>query len=137
MPVPPLRLRRPDIPILARHFLGQARKGRGGHLSLSSEALDALGRYDWPGNVRELQNAMARAAALAQGDEIRLVDLPEALRAPSGDEPPADGTISSYERRAIVEALKKAGGNRRLAARTLRISEATLYRRIRQMGIKE
>jgi DNA-binding NtrC family response regulator len=135
VPVPPLRDRRSDIPTLARHFLDAGPGRRGGAAGFSSEAMAALQRYDWPGNVRELQNAVARAAALAEADEIRLEDLPEALRGASG---PADGgedTISSAERRAILQALERSGGNRQRAARILGIGVATLYRKLRRFGI--
>jgi DNA-binding NtrC family response regulator len=136
VPVPPLRLRKGDIPMIAGHFLRRIRGESQAAGGLSADALEALTRHDWPGNVRELQNAVTRAATLARSEVIALADLPESLRGASGRPTPrSEGTISSYERMAIIDALEKAGGNRRRAARILGIGEATLYRKIRQMGI--
>src|SRR6185369_12868194 len=61
--VPPLRERREDIPVLARHFALKS-AGPGFDATILPDAVDALVRYDWPGNVRELENAMERAIAL-------------------------------------------------------------------------
>jgi DNA-binding NtrC family response regulator len=75
--VPPLRDRREDIPVLARHFLKRfaAEQKRRAALTLSPEALEALSAYPWPGNVRELENTIERAVILAEGDRVEPRDL--------------------------------------------------------------
>ncbi len=68
--VPPLRERRDDIPILARHFLDRVGRDVKKRVTLSDAAVEVLQRYDWPGNIRELQNCIERAVILASGDTI-------------------------------------------------------------------
>lgn len=134
---PPLRERREDIPLLARHFvaLHAARNQRAVH-GIEDAALLALERWSWPGNVRELENAMERAVVLSRGEEIRLGDLPPALR--GGADGPADpgwltfavGTpLASMERRMIEATLRHCHGDRNLAATLLGITARTIYRR--------
>ena len=135
--VPPLRERKEDIPLLASAFLGEARISSGKPtLQLSTEALRALSSYSWPGNVRELRNAFDHAAIHARG-VIMPSDLPpEIAGARRKEEPPGpEETGEVNERERLLAALKKAKGNRSLAARALGISRATLYRRIREHGI--
>lgn len=75
--VPPLRIRREDIPLLAQHFVAKyADKNRKSIKGFTPDAMDCLVKYDWPGNVRELENAMERAVILATGDYIETNDLP-------------------------------------------------------------
>lgn len=80
--LPPLRERRPDIPLLAEHFLvKQSGRLRKSLMRLSVEALEALSNYAWPGNIRELENVIERTVLLTDGDTIRARDLPpEVLR---------------------------------------------------------
>ena len=135
--VPPLRERKEDIPLLASAFLGEARISSGKPtLQLSTEALRVLSSYSWPGNVRELRNAIDHAAIHARG-VIMPSDLPpEIVGARRVEEPPDSGETGEVdERERLLAALKKAKGNRSLAARQLGISRATLYRRIRELGI--
>jgi len=78
--VPPLRERREDIPLLARHFLESFRKTMEKPINgISPEAMRQLESYDWPGNVRELENTMERAVALESGSEISLPVLPDRI----------------------------------------------------------
>jgi transcriptional regulator with GAF, ATPase, and Fis domain len=83
--VPPLRDRRDDIPVLARHFAARfaAEQNRRGPVEISPEALAAMGAYAWPGNVRELENAIERALILGDGPAIE----PEHLHLPSAEVP--------------------------------------------------
>ena len=68
VPIPPLRDRRDDVPLLAEHFLQLYAARNGRQLSgFSRAAADALARYDWPGNVRELENTVERAVVLSRG----------------------------------------------------------------------
>jgi len=83
--VPPLRERRDDIPLLARHFLERFRTTMGKPIEgISPEGMTRLESYDWPGNVRELENTMERAVALETGREISLRVLPDRIAGYSG-----------------------------------------------------
>jgi two-component system response regulator AtoC len=127
--LPPLRERREDIGLLARHFLDSY--AAYGVRRLSPAALDALERYGWPGNVRELQHAIERAAILAHTDEIQPEDLPpDVVDAPGGRATPAGGTLEAMERAHIVATLRRVGGHRGKAAALLAIDPKTLYRKI-------
>ncbi len=133
--VPPLRRRRTDIPLLARHFLevfGE-RFGRA-NLSFDREAVRTLSAYDFPGNVRELENLVQAAVALAPpGGTITADDLgiDESNRPTS----PAEEdlvSLAELQRRHIQRVLAATGGNRAEAARILGIDRSTLYRRMRR-----
>lgn len=129
--LPPLRDRRADIPLLARHFLevyGE-RFGRPG-LTLSREAREALMSYPFPGNVRELENVIQAAVALAPGEQIEAPDL----RLPGGAEGDEERggllTLAELERRHIARVLRAVGENRGAAARILGVDRSTLYRKL-------
>jgi DNA-binding NtrC family response regulator len=80
VPLPPLRERAEDIPLLAHHFLRRYAERLGKKVrSLAPEALDLLAGYRWPGNVRELENAIERAVVLCRGDVVLAGDLPPAV----------------------------------------------------------
>ncbi len=147
--VPPLRERREDIPLLARHFLENFRKTMEKPIeAVSPEAMTHLESYDWPGNVRELENTMERAVALESGREISLRVLPDRIAgysgAPSTHAPgalmaefPAAGVdfekeIAQAERSYLRAALEKAGGVRTRASELLKIS----YRSFRHYAKK-
>lgn len=149
--LPPLRERPGDISLLARHFLDEARPGHGDGRTLSPEATAILERYPWPGNVRELRNVMERAALLASGEVIRPEDLGTSLQGVggTGDGPTATAATTSgsarglpvlnleeLERRAIGEALERTGWHQGQAAEALGISDRTLHRKIRGLGLR-
>ncbi|MCU0224579.1 MAG: sigma-54 dependent transcriptional regulator [Acidobacteria bacterium] len=141
LPIPPLRLRGDDVLLLAQRFLERERteRGRTQVEGFSPEALAALRAHAWPGNVRELENAVERAAALAEGPLIGLDDLPEAVRgggAAAGPELalPESVTLAEAERILIRHAMDAAGGNKKEAARRLGIGLATLYRKLAAEG---
>src|SRR5215469_3286754 len=93
--LPPLRERREDIPLLARHFLERFRKSMEKPIeAISPEAMTHLENYDWPGNVRELENTMERAVALETGREISLRVLPDRIAGYSGTPGMAGGSGS-------------------------------------------
>ncbi len=90
LPLPPLRERKEDIPLLARHFLRVFAEKNGKNVrGLTSEALDALVRYSWPGNVRELENCMERAVVLLLGDFVGERELPIQIARCRSDVPPS------------------------------------------------
>ena len=147
--LPPLRDRREDIPLLARHFLETFRKSMEKNIGgISPEAMRKLESYDWPGNVRELENTMERAVALETGSEISLRVLPDRiagyvtgsnLDVPSNGSSgfPPDGIdfereIAEAERHYLQMALERASGVRTRAAELLKIS----YRSFRHYAKK-
>jgi two-component system response regulator HydG len=137
--LPPLRDRRNDIPVLARHFVQvfAARQGKAIE-GFGAEAMRALMAYHWPGNVRELENTIEHAVVLAKGGLVEAVDLPaplSAVRPPPEEQ--AEGaasarTISSHEARLLQEVLEECHWNKSLAAARLGISRSTLYEKIKK-----
>ena len=126
--LPPLRDREGDIGLLLDFFLDHFRKERGRpELGLTNAARKQLLAYQWPGNVRQLRNVIDSAVVLAEGDEIRPCDL--GLRDSGGDT--LDSLqIEHWERKLILEALKRTGDSVPEAAKLLGIGRATLYRKI-------
>jgi two-component system response regulator PilR (NtrC family) len=159
--VPPLRVRREDLPQLAADILARlsAEQGRGAPVRLGSDALAALMAYPFPGNVRELENILERALALADGDAIAAPDLalPAAVEPAHGALPPAGaaahpatpapataaptggGALPSYiedlERKAIEEALQASRYNKTKAAAALGITFRALRYKLKKLGI--
>ncbi len=99
--LPPLRARRDDIPVLARHFLDRAAAEGLPRKALDAGAVDAVQRHDWPGNVRELENLMRRLAALTRGDTIDAAAIADGLGEPgrvaTAPTVTADGLAASVE----------------------------------------
>jgi DNA-binding NtrC family response regulator len=133
--LPPLRERREDILLLARHFLGQfARKNRSRIEGIAPEALRLLIDHRWPGNIRELQNAMERAVVVARGKIILPGDLPPLSAAPEyANEQSLD--LREHEKRLIERALSESGRNISLAAKKLGITRTTLYGKLKKFGL--
>jgi DNA-binding NtrC family response regulator len=137
VPVPPLRRRREDVPLLVRHF-AEATVPEGRALRFSPEAMTALVNYDWPGNIRELRNVIERLQILHRGGEVRPDDLPAELRAaPVPAEPAATGLVplSEVERRHVERVLEATAWNKTRAARVLGIDIKTLNKKIRDFHI--
>jgi len=101
---------------------------------LSPAAHAALHAYSWPGNIRELQQALKLGVALAEDDCIELDHLPSALRN-QAISPPVAQTLADQNKQAIIVALRKHDGNLSAAARSLGISRATFYRKMRLLGL--
>lgn len=137
--VPPLRERPGDIPLLARHFLRQLAPGE--PPELSAEAVARLLAHPWPGNVRELRAAMLRALLGVDGGEVGPDDVE--VRSPAAStllEVPLPtwerpGSARESERARITDALARANGNRKQAARLLGVARSTLYARMRRLGL--
>ncbi len=139
--IPPLRDRRDDIAPLAHHLLARVGARHGRLLQLSPDALRVMLAFGWPGNVRQLENALEFAVAVCQGQTIHVSDLPPELQAnqlPAVPAVPAVPVIASEElgREAILEALEATRWRREAAAEALGISRTTLWRRMRELGIK-
>lgn len=137
--VPPLRERKVDIPALAQHFIERHGGPAEGIAGFSPEAMDRMMSYSWPGNVRELENCVQRALALGAGPLLQLKDLPPVMLGTikSEAQPGEPHTLEDLERRAIVNALETAGGDRLRAAKLLGIGKTTIYRKLKEYGIDE
>jgi DNA-binding NtrC family response regulator len=133
--VPPLRQRREDIPVLARHFLDRyARRYRKPLSGFEEAAVRALLDHPWPGNVRELDHAIERSVLMGDGALVRAADL--------GLRPSADGrasleemSLEEVESFLIKKALQRFGGNVSQAATALGLSRSALYRRLQRYGL--
>jgi DNA-binding NtrC family response regulator len=143
--VPPLRERCADIPLLADAFLAEfsARFGKPVR-AIHREALAAMEAYSWPGNVRELRNVIERGVLLERAAELSPSSLPFSLlqqRAPEGMPLGEDlnlrASVSAAERRVLEEALRRARGVRREAARLLGIDERNMAYFLRKHGLME
>ncbi len=139
--LPPLRLRRNDIPMLARHFQKEFVSELGEHNNVqdfSYEAMRALLDYDWPGNVRELENSIEHAVVLSKGSRIELSHLPSALassRRQAMDTVQPKRTIFEHEKRLLSEVMEECGWNKSQAARQLGISRSTLYDKLKKYQV--
>ncbi len=131
--VPPLRERGDDLDLLIDHFLTHFRAQHGRpKLEVTQTARKKLKNYSWPGNIRQLRNVIDSAVVLTSGEKISPEDLP--LRDVETDA--WDSLrISEWEKRLIVEALRRCGGSVQEAAELLGIGRATLYRKIEEYGI--
>ena len=151
--LPPLRDRRTDIPLLVEHFLEQtcAAFGRPG-LRVTEDAMRALTAHEWPGNVRELENAIQRGVALCRGAVIDVESLPPEIgrrddapdvgpgRLPMhvGDEGlPLEQVLEDYERILLEDALGRADGVKKEAARLLGITFRSFRYRLRKLGLED
>jgi len=145
--LPPLRERMEDVPLLVQHFLEKYRRELGKQVtSLSPAAMEKILAHPFPGNVRELENLIERAVALARGPVLDVDVLPgsvldrsAAIRAPA---PPAgasganlDEILASYERGLLSDALQRAGGVKKRAARLLGISFRSFRYRLEKLGL--
>jgi len=150
--LPPLRVRRSDIPLLVRHILSKAAVELGRQPpGVSREVMAHLVARDWPGNVRELENALTRALVMARGNTLSLQDL-EGDRWGSGSDSTSrwggasrgsrggDGardedSLAAVERRHVQRVLLMTKGNKSAAARVLEVSRPTLNRMIKDYEI--
>ncbi len=133
--LPPLRMRRSDIPQLAQHFLNRfARQMDKRITEIRPDVMDVLMTYDWPGNVRELSNAIERAMVVGQPPAIRSQDLPLLGRIKhhsTGGESLADA-----EKRHIAAVLEATDGNVTRAAELLEVDRVTVYNKIKKYGLR-
>jgi DNA-binding NtrC family response regulator len=142
--IPPLRERREDIDVLARHFLDRLVRHAPRRVDgIAPAAMTALTAYRWPGNVRELRNVIERAVMLGAGEVIEVDDLPPEIRgnhlapapAPTaGEQVALPMPVDELERRNLLAAMAATGGNKTRAARLLGIDRVTLYNRLRKYG---
>lgn len=137
IPVPPLRHRDADVPLLAQHFLSQLNEQNQTSKTLPRTALDMLRRQSWRGNVRELKNTILRAYILSE--KALTIDPPASVE--TGDPPsirngclhvPVGARLADVQRAIILATLAHCGGDKKSAAAMLGISLKTLYNRLAQ-----
>jgi DNA-binding NtrC family response regulator len=138
--LPPLRERREDVPLLAKHFLAKkSAHYRKGVERFGADAMRRMLDYDWPGNIRELEHAVERAVLLAAGDTVEADDLAlqaAGLEPSDGTRPPLEAMeLEEAERYLIRKALERCGGNVSQAADALGLSRSALYRRLQRYGL--
>jgi len=138
--LPPLRNRRNDIPLLSRHFIDRFSDLQNKKITgFSSEAMRRLLDYSWPGNVRELENTIEHAVVLAKGSRIEVSDLPPPIRNfdVSGEleNESSISTIQENEINLLQNALEECNWNKKLTARRLGVSRATLYNKLKKYQI--
>jgi PAS domain S-box-containing protein len=155
LPVPPLRDRHDDIPLLIRHFVDHFNQEMGKDVrEVTPEALDLLMNYGYPGNVRELENILEHAMVLCRGSQITVHCLPkEVLHArtglieiapvPADDrrallhlDAGAEDPLREVEREAILKVLDQCDWRLGNAARRLHMSRTTLWRRMKRYGLE-
>jgi Nif-specific regulatory protein len=138
--VPPLRERKPDVLLLADHFVEKYAREHGKSIRrISTPCIDMLMSYHWPGNVRELENTIERAVVVCDGSVIHAHHLPPTLQTAeatgTGTARPFLAAVAAYEKDLILDALKTACGNRAKAARLLETTERIVRYKIRKYGI--
>jgi transcriptional regulator with GAF, ATPase, and Fis domain len=139
--IPPLRERREDIPLIARHFLESIPPGRGNTLpALSDDAAAFLATLDWPGNIRELRNAMHRAVVMSEGTALSAADF-AFLRSDDSPSPGADqgDALTRWElseKTSIQAELIRQQWNKTATARSLGIAKSTLFEKLKKYAIR-
>ncbi len=139
--LPPLRERRSDIPILCDHFIEMFNNRYQKEIAgVSDEAMDILLSYDFPGNIRELENIIEHAFIFCKGELIEVEHLPPELggEAEERDVIKAMSGVKGFkelEKLYLQSVLAETGGNKTLAAKRLGIHKATLFRKLKQLGI--
>ncbi|MGB7293280.1 MAG: sigma 54-interacting transcriptional regulator [Thermodesulfobacteriota bacterium] len=137
--VPPLRERRPDIPLLTNFFLTKfAKKMNKNFKPISKDTMDRITSYPWPGNIRELQNVIERAVVLSHGSDIQIDE--SLLGSNVSSELTIDQTLEDVERSHIIDTLEKTDwviDGKRGAASILKINPSTLRSRMQKLGIRK
>ena len=152
--LPPLRERREDIPLLTEHFLKKAAvEKKVPSLGIADDVMNLFINYRWPGNVREIENAVNRLTLIASKNFIDMKTLKtdrdlyavftEKMPVPVFGGAAAEktsrlktGSLKNHEKEMIVSALEESRGNRVDAAKILGVSRATIFRKIKEYGIK-
>jgi DNA-binding NtrC family response regulator len=143
--IPPLRARRSDVPLLAKHFLELAAKANDRrNIRIDDSAIIALAAYSFPGNVRELRNLLERLVILTPDDVIKADDVRACL--PGGSSPKATGLyrpgvpfrvlVEEAERTILTDALTHNGGQMAATARGLDLERSHLYKKARALGLR-
>ncbi len=140
IPLPPLRERRGDIPLLASYYVDLFnREFRKRVRGLTPAAMKLLEQYQWPGNIRELRNAIERAMLLMDRDWLEPDDFTTLTRSVAATQfklPPEGLNLEEVERQLLVQALERAGGNQTQAAQLLGINRDQVRYRIEKFGLQ-
>lgn len=143
--LPALRDRAGDVAVLTQHFIRKfCQAANKGPVQISPDALEALERHEWPGNVRELRNVLERAIVMCEGHAVRLRDLPENFRQPSGEETPGgvgyraarEKWVDVQGKQYLVSLLRRHHGNVSAAAREAQISRKSMYELMHRFAIE-
>ncbi len=140
--IPPLRERREDIPMLVNHAAGRYAAELERPLPSFTEAtMLRLVAYNWPGNVRQLFNTIQKMVVMSSSPTIDVQDVPDDIRMSDDDEHLHLGALAGVgidrlEKEAIRQTLAMTGGNREQAAELLGMGERTLYRKLKEYGLK-
>lgn len=144
--LPPLRERKEDIPLLMKHFLDiYSKENNKEIIGVTEDVMEILEKYDWPGNVRELENLIERAIVLTKSKLITRNTLPpfllesrkgeKKLHSASNNELNLKEQVQSYQKKAILEALRETKGVQKRAASRLGIKPTTLNEMIKRLKI--
>lgn len=138
----PLRNRREDIVLFAKHFLNQLNDEYKTIVSIEEDALLCIENYDWPGNIRELENTIKSAYASSDNSLIQLSDLPSKMVSMHNEKVIGKSKdrrlrrlVENYEASVIREELRKNNSNRQDTAKALGIHRSLLYKKIEKYGI--
>jgi two-component system nitrogen regulation response regulator NtrX len=149
--VPPLRDRKEDIPLLARHFLAYFCNKEGlPPKTMERATLEALADYPWPGNVRELKNLIERLVIMTREETITTADLPESVKpksaartalrsatvAGTSDAATFKEAREEFEKEFILQKLEEFEGNISRTAEAIDIERSNLHRKIKAFGIE-
>ena len=141
IPLPPLRERTGDIPLLARYYIDAFnREFRKKIKGVTAEAISVLEKYHWPGNVREMRNVVERAMLLARGDKLEASDfnLIGGTSAPALFELPPQGVdLEDVEKQLLLQALSRADGNQTHAGQLLGLNRDQVRYRIEKFGLQK
>jgi two-component system response regulator HydG len=136
--MPALRERMSDVPLLAQHFLRKlSERSTKKVLGIAPPVMRILLNYRWPGNIRELENVIEHAFVLARGESIEVTDLPAALQEIGGPTTGGPECLEDVEKEHLIRVLKQCQGNKIEAARRLKISRSTLYRKLEYYHFSE
>jgi DNA-binding NtrC family response regulator len=148
IPVPPLRERMSDVPLLVECFLRKL-SPENRRIRMTPEALHLLTNAEWPGNIRQLENVIHSAVALCEGDDIHPEDLGSEFHAPDsgtagGPPPPSppdsitlDERLKAYEKQLVQQALEDSGGVEKRAAELLGVSPRTVWYLVKKHRLKK
>ncbi|HZY83075.1 MAG TPA: sigma-54 dependent transcriptional regulator [Cyclobacteriaceae bacterium] len=134
IPLPPLRSRKEDIPLLLNHYLDEFSKRYQRPVEAGEEVIGHLLKYAWPGNVRELRHAIERAVILSRTPRLSIGDF-QLLQTNSSRYEPQSLNLSEMEKAVIQEALIRCQGNVTRASEELGIGRTTLYRKLEEYGL--
>lgn len=144
--VPPLRERKEDIPLLVSHFIEKSNASMNKQIKgVTPQAMALLIAYSWSGNVRELENMIQRMMVITKGGVLNVEDIPPEIQGKMGEpRGMAEGlkgitreSSEIVEKKAILDALSKTGGNVTQSAKTLGISRATLQNKMKAYGLRD